>query len=163
MCLCQYVFGAFLPSVPGWCRHADPLIKTAPVGKGTRFLRLRNMTVYVRDDSVVYGDILPFRSVGGKGAAVNISSKSAAENDVILSAAWDDATQTSGSDTVLQQAVEDPVSIASPASQIAGRNLNNLTPQSTRSATLRPPERKTYTLPNPKNCLRALTMRIQQR
>ena len=28
--LCFYVLGAFLPSLRGWCRHADPLIKTVP-------------------------------------------------------------------------------------------------------------------------------------
>ena len=30
MALCFYVLGAFLPSIPGWCRHADPGIKTEP-------------------------------------------------------------------------------------------------------------------------------------
>ena len=30
--LCFYVLGAFLPSLPGWCRDADPLIKTPPGG-----------------------------------------------------------------------------------------------------------------------------------
>ena len=29
--LCFYVLGAFLPSVPGRARHADPGIKTPPV------------------------------------------------------------------------------------------------------------------------------------
>ena len=32
--LCFYVLaqlGAFLPSIPGWCRDADPGIKTSPV------------------------------------------------------------------------------------------------------------------------------------
>ena len=53
-----------------------------PLGKGTRFLRIINMQTMVRDDCVVYGDILPFRSVGGKGAAVKIGSKSAAWDDV---------------------------------------------------------------------------------
>ena len=28
--LCFYVLRAFLPSLPGWCRHADPGIKTPP-------------------------------------------------------------------------------------------------------------------------------------
>ena len=28
--LCFYVLGAFLPSLPGWCRDADLLIKTSP-------------------------------------------------------------------------------------------------------------------------------------
>ena len=28
--LCFYVLGAFLPSLPGWCRHADPRIKSPP-------------------------------------------------------------------------------------------------------------------------------------
>ena len=28
--LCFYVLGAFLPSLPGWCRDAHPLIKTWP-------------------------------------------------------------------------------------------------------------------------------------
>jgi hypothetical protein len=31
MLLCDYVFGAFLPSLPGCVRNAHPLIKTAPV------------------------------------------------------------------------------------------------------------------------------------
>ena len=29
--LCFYVLGAFLPSLPGWCRHADLRIETPPV------------------------------------------------------------------------------------------------------------------------------------
>ena len=29
--LCFYVLGAFLPSLPGWCRDADHKIKTPPV------------------------------------------------------------------------------------------------------------------------------------
>ena len=34
MALCFYVLGAFLPSLPGWCRHThpDPQIKTEPGG-----------------------------------------------------------------------------------------------------------------------------------
>ena len=28
--LCDYVLGAFLPSLPGYVRNADPLIKTGP-------------------------------------------------------------------------------------------------------------------------------------
>ena len=32
--------------------------------EGTRFLRVKSKQTYVRDDCVVYGDILPFRSVG---------------------------------------------------------------------------------------------------
>ena len=29
-----YVLGAFLPSLPGWCRDADPRIKTSPASLG---------------------------------------------------------------------------------------------------------------------------------
>ena len=44
-----------------------------PNGHGTRFLRLKNMTVYVRYDCVVYGDVMPLRSVGGKETSVLFS------------------------------------------------------------------------------------------
>jgi hypothetical protein len=44
-----------------------------PNGHGTRFIRLKNLTVYVRDDCVVYGDVMPFRSVGGKETSVLFS------------------------------------------------------------------------------------------
>ena len=30
MLLCDYVFGAFLPSLLGWCRNADPVINIGP-------------------------------------------------------------------------------------------------------------------------------------
>ena len=73
-----------------------------PLGKGTRFLRLKNMQVYVRDDCVVYGDVLPFRSVGGKGAAVQISSKSAANEDLLMSVAWDDAVPSQAAPSATQ-------------------------------------------------------------
>ena len=33
MRLCDYVLPSFLPSVPGRCRHMDPGIKSAPVGR----------------------------------------------------------------------------------------------------------------------------------
>ena len=78
-----------------------------PLGKGTRFLRLKNMQVYVRDDCVVYGDILPFRSVGGKGAAVQIDSRSAANNDILMSVAWDDDEPSTSNS--LQQRPSDAV------------------------------------------------------
>ena len=56
-----------------------------PHGHGTRFLRLSNSKVYVRDDCVVYNDVMPFRSTGGKGSPLNVLTSSAAMHDVF----WD--------------------------------------------------------------------------
>ena len=39
-----YVLGAFLPSLPGWCRNADLLIKTWPV---IQVYLLKNVTNFV--------------------------------------------------------------------------------------------------------------------
>ena len=40
MAVWPYVLGAFLPSLPGWCRNADLLIKTEPETSG-RLVRNR--------------------------------------------------------------------------------------------------------------------------
>lgn len=63
-----------------------------PEGRGTRFIRLKNMTVYVRQDCVVYPEIMPFRSMGGQGCTVPLSGTgtSAAQDRMIHMAAWDD-------------------------------------------------------------------------
>ena len=42
--LCFYVLGAFLPSVPGRARDADPLIKTPPVTVGWVMTNLAKST-----------------------------------------------------------------------------------------------------------------------
>ena len=44
MPLCFYVLGAFLPAIPGWCRDADPRIKSPPAAQ-YQYTR-RNLTGY---------------------------------------------------------------------------------------------------------------------
>ena len=102
-----------------------------PLGKGTRFLRLKNQQVYVRDDCVVYADVMPFRSVGGQDSVVHFN----AANDVMHSIAWDvdDATtstdnaqnvhtpQLSPGSTVVLRSAPQP-----PASPLTMQNLDHV-------------------------------------
>ena len=93
-----------------------------PLGKGTRFVRLSNSKVYVRDDCVVYNDVMPFRSTGGKGSPLSVRLSSAAEHDVF----WDQdevvprTTPTELQTTMVPVASPGPTTMVSPGSTTIG-------------------------------------------
>ena len=93
-------------------------------GRGVKFLRLSNKTVYTRNDMVVVQGKMPFRSVGGlkESPTLQINSANAANLDLLYNARWDEEDEDDQTPTPNNTQATD---VPSPAGTVVGARIRN--------------------------------------